>query len=284
MQVLRAKLRSTDHAQIRQQLQEIRSLGFHDQPAVIDVSGLAAGAADDADWDAIIDGLCAGGLKPIAFTGIADVALRDRLSDRMRVPHVDAASLGARIGGARRGDTAEAAAEASGASGEPRAGGGSGRSRSAASVEPASSEPAGAESAGAAAGVAAAEAAASASGAPAGVTDGWQPPLVIHRQVRSGQQIYARQRDLLVLASVSAGAEVIADGNVTCYGQLRGRAIAGASGKADAYIHTLDFEPELVAVAGLYMTFEAGPPAMPPGRIVQVRMDADGERLIIEAV
>lgn len=108
--------------------------------------------------------------------------------------------------------------------------------------------------------------------------------MLVKRQVRSGQQIYARNRDLIVLASVSPGAEVIADGNIACYGALHGRAIAGASGKADACIHALDFRPELVAVAGLYMTFESGPPTLPPGRMVQVRLDPDGDRLITESI
>jgi septum site-determining protein MinC len=112
----------------------------------------------------------------------------------------------------------------------------------------------------------------------------WLPPLVVQRQVRSGQQVYARQRDLIVLASISPGAEVIADGNVTCYGTLRGRAVAGAAGRPDAFIHALDFRPELVAVAGVYMTFESGPPAMPAGRLVQVRLDPAGERLVMDPI
>src|SRR5690606_3167679 len=54
--------------------------------------------------------------------------------------------------------------------------------------------------------------------------------------VRSGQQVYADNRDLTVLAGVSAGAEVIADGSVHIYGPLRGRALAGAQGNEQARI------------------------------------------------
>lgn len=75
---------------------------------------------------------------------------------------------------------------------------------------------------------------------------------VVHSPVRSGQQIYAEGADLIVLGSVSAGAEVIADGHVHIYGVLRGRAIAGARGDLQARIFCQRFEAELVACAGTY--------------------------------
>lgn len=80
--------------------------------------------------------------------------------------------------------------------------------------------------------------------------------LVTH-PVRSGTQIYARGGDLIVLNSVSQGAEVIADGNVHIYGALRGRAVAGASGDLDARIFTDRLEAELLCVAGHYLVSEA---------------------------
>lgn len=84
--------------------------------------------------------------------------------------------------------------------------------------------------------------------------------LVIDNPVRSGQKIYAQGADLIVMGQVSHGAEVIADGNVHVYGVLRGRALAGAAGDRQARIISTCFEAELVAVAGYYLTFEAGFP------------------------
>ncbi|NBD94943.1 MAG: septum site-determining protein MinC [Gammaproteobacteria bacterium] len=94
-----------------------------------------------------------------------------------------------------------------------------------------------------------------------------------HEQpIRSGQQIYARDRDLVIEGSVSAGAEVIADGSVHVYGSLRGRALAGASGDESARVYSLDFHAELVAVAGLYKLFEELPEAL-RGTRVQARLE-----------
>ena len=87
------------------------------------------------------------------------------------------------------------------------------------------------------------------------------PTLVIDRPLRSGQQVYARGGDLVVLAAVNAGAEVIADGHIHIYAPLRGRALAGASGATSARIFTTCFAAELVSIAGLYRTFEVGIPA-----------------------
>lgn len=79
---------------------------------------------------------------------------------------------------------------------------------------------------------------------------------IVDRPLRSGQRLYARGCDLVVLAMVSAGAEVIADGNIHIYAPLRGRALAGASGDTEARIFTTCFEAELVSIAGVYRTFE----------------------------
>lgn len=78
------------------------------------------------------------------------------------------------------------------------------------------------------------------------------PAQVIHGTVRSGQQVYAKDRDLIVLGAVSHGAEVIADGNIHIYGALRGRAIAGAQGHEGASIFCQKLEAELVSINGSY--------------------------------
>lgn len=98
------------------------------------------------------------------------------------------------------------------------------------------------------------------------------PTMVIDRPLRSGQQIYARGGDLVVLAAVNAGAEVIADGSIHIYAPLRGRALAGANGAAGARIFTTRFEAELVSIAGVYRTFESGVPDDLAGKPVQVQL------------
>ena len=80
------------------------------------------------------------------------------------------------------------------------------------------------------------------------------PTRVIDKPLRSGQQVYARGGDLVVLAAVSFGAEVIADGSIHVYGPLRGRAVAGARGDASARIYSTCMEPQLISIAGTYRT------------------------------
>lgn len=99
--------------------------------------------------------------------------------------------------------------------------------------------------------------------------------------VRSGQQIYARDRDLVITATVANGAEVIADGSIHVYGTLRGRALAGAQGDADARIYCTDFRPELVSIAGHYRVFEEMPRQF-AGKAVVCHLD--GEKLRIETL
>lgn len=80
----------------------------------------------------------------------------------------------------------------------------------------------------------------------------------VHRgQIRSGQQVYAKDQNLVVIGSVSAGAEVIADGNIHIYGALRGRAIAGATGHHHAQIYCQNLEAELVSINGNYWLSES---------------------------
>lgn len=79
---------------------------------------------------------------------------------------------------------------------------------------------------------------------------------VIYEPVRSGQQIYARGGDLVVLAAVSHGAELLADGHIHVYGPLRGRALAGVSGDQNAHIFCQSLEAELISIAGQYKISE----------------------------
>ncbi|MBX9834152.1 MAG: septum site-determining protein MinC, partial [Burkholderiaceae bacterium] len=104
--------------------------------------------------------------------------------------------------------------------------------------------------------------------------------MVIDKPLRSGQQVYARGGDLVVMAVVSFGAEVIADGNIHVYAPLRGRAIAGARGNTEARIFSTCLEPQLVSIAGIYRTTETELPADVRGKPAQVRLE--GEKLIIE--
>ncbi len=87
--------------------------------------------------------------------------------------------------------------------------------------------------------------------APAAVAQ-HQQSLLITEPVRSGQQVFADSGDLVVIASVGAGAELIAEGSIHVYGALRGRALAGINGNAEARIFCSRLEAELVAIAGLY--------------------------------
>src|SRR5690606_34861063 len=104
--------------------------------------------------------------------------------------------------------------------------------------------------------------------------------LVVDKPLRSGQQVYARGRDVVVMAMVNPGAEVVADGNVHVYAPLRGKAIAGARGDTDARILTLCLEPELVSIAGVYRTSENPLPDPLRGKPAQVRLQ--GDRLVME--
>jgi septum site-determining protein MinC len=79
------------------------------------------------------------------------------------------------------------------------------------------------------------------------------PGLTVRTPVRSGQVIHAVGGDLVVLAPVSSGAEIIADGNIHVYAPLRGRALAGAQGNSDVSIFCLALEPEFLSIAGRYL-------------------------------
>lgn len=109
--------------------------------------------------------------------------------------------------------------------------------------------------------------------------------MVVDKPLRSGQKVYARGGDLVVLAPVNPGAEVVADGNIHVYSSLRGKAMAGARGNANARVFALSLDPELVSIAGVYRTSEN--PLAPDvrGKCAQVRLSNDGlEKLLFEAL
>ncbi len=93
-------------------------------------------------------------------------------------------------------------------------------------------------------------------------------------QVRSGQQLYAKGRDLIVTGAAGASSEVISDGSIHIYGRLMGKVIAGASGDRNARIYCLAFGAELVSIAGIFRVFEAIPADL-MGKAVQIWLDGD---------
>ncbi|MCK9201924.1 MAG: septum site-determining protein MinC [Gallionella sp.] len=104
--------------------------------------------------------------------------------------------------------------------------------------------------------------------------------MIIDKPVRTGQRIYAKGGNLVVLAIVNAGAELIADGDIHIYAPLRGRAIAGAHGNENARIFVHRLEAELISIAGCFQVFENGVPENVRGKPAQIRLD--GTRLIFE--
>jgi septum site-determining protein MinC len=94
---------------------------------------------------------------------------------------------------------------------------------------------------------------------PAPVPEPALPSLLHHQPVRSGQRVYAKNRDLIVTATVAAGAEVMADGCVHVYGPLRGRVMAGVHGDTEARVFCQTFNAELVSIAGIFRVFETIP-------------------------
>jgi septum site-determining protein MinC len=109
--------------------------------------------------------------------------------------------------------------------------------------------------------------------------------LVIDKPLRSGQQVYAKGRDLVVLHMVNPGAEVIADGHIHVYAPLRGKAIAGARGNTEARIFAFSLQAELLSIAGVYRTSEVPLPAHVLGKPTQVRLEGGSEgKLVFEGL
>lgn len=105
-----------------------------------------------------------------------------------------------------------------------------------------------------------------------------EPGMLQTQPLRSGQQVYAANRDLTVCAMVGAGAEAIADGSIHIYGPLRGRALAGASGNTQARIFCREFNAELVAIAGTYRVLDEVPKKL-LGKAVQIWLEKDQLRI-----
>lgn len=101
---------------------------------------------------------------------------------------------------------------------------------------------------------------------------------LITRPVRSGRQVYAQQGDLVVLASISPGAELLADGHIHVYGALRGRALAGVSGDTTARIFCHSLEAELISVAGYYRIRDDMPEDL-IGQPAQIFLDHERVRI-----
>ena len=106
--------------------------------------------------------------------------------------------------------------------------------------------------------------------------------MVVDKPLRSGQHVYAKGRDLVVLAMVNPGAEIMADGHIHVYAPLRGKAIAGAKGDTSARIFTHSLEAELLSIAGVYRTSDAPLPKEVAGKAAQVWLV--GDKLVMLAL
>ncbi len=222
--------------------------GFEWQPVIIDASRLAAELTPD--WSLLVEGLRALRLHPVGLAGapetMRETAAALRLGWLAALPEPKRRAAVVAAATATAPERVEAAAAAVTAAPPP-----------AAAAPPA---------------------------APATESARANDPLVIDRPVRSGQQLYARDRDLVIIGGVSPGAEVIADGNVHIYGPLGGRAIAGARGRRDAGIFTLALQAELVAVCGIYRTFEEGLPPALAGKPVRISLDVNADSLSLRGL
>ncbi len=95
--------------------------------------------------------------------------------------------------------------------------------------------------------------------------------MLLKAPVRSGQRVYAKDGDLIILSSVNPGAEVMADGHIHVYGTLRGRALAGVKGNKEARIFCHSLQADLIAIAGYYLTNE-DLPSDKRGNAVQISL------------
>ena len=232
---------------------------FEDDLTVIDVATLPAGS-EPVDWAGIIALLKKYRLNPVAVRNappemaaeIAAHGLSLETATKPRADEVDAAPAKA----AAKAAAAPAPAQATPAAPSAPAPASASNTATASNKTPAA--------------MAAANAAPATEGFPgnAGV-------MIIDTPVRAGQRIYARGCDLIITAVVNNGAEVIADGSIHVYNTLHGRALAGASGNAEARIFAMTMSPELVSIAGVYRTFEDGFPAEFARSPAQIRLIGD---------
>lgn len=276
-------LRTTDIADIETELGErVRDAGdlFSNAPVLVDVSALTAGqTADQLPLGRLIELLGAHTMRAVGIVGatgvlleqalglglIEEVAIRPRQRPAAPMPTEAEGTVAApteaptdKHATAGTADSAETQTqvplfEAPSAMAEAPAAGPAGSGQIQATVQAAVDH------------------------AVAGLT---APTLVIDKPLRSGQRVYARGGDLVVLGVVSHGAEVIADGNIHVYGPLRGRAIAGANGDADARIFATAMQPELISIAGTYRMTDKPLAQDVLGKPAQARLD--GDRLLIE--
>jgi len=107
---------------------------------------------------------------------------------------------------------------------------------------------------------------------------GLRLPMVVSQPVRAGQIVYAQHGDLVVLAPVNPGAQLLADGNIHVYAPLRGRAVAGVRGATGAQIFCLRLEAELVGIDAAYVISEDIPAAL-AGRAARVWLEGGRCRL-----
>jgi septum site-determining protein MinC len=109
------------------------------------------------------------------------------------------------------------------------------------------------------------------------------PPIAIGKlvtaPVRGGQQLYAQGSDLVLVAAVNQGAEVLADGHVHVYGPLRGRALAGARGDRSARIFTTCLEAELLSIAGIYQVIDDKLAEHLHGKPAQIYLQGDSLKI-----
>ena len=248
-------LKSTDLAALQREL----TLRFGDIPdffdqdaLVIDLSPLQVqpdGAAPELDFPQLLSLLRAYRLNPIAVKGGSSAHMAAALSAGL-MPAPDAHLVGSKSAKHTTGTPGEATTSPEAAPARP--------------VSSSTKAPA----------------------AVAAAAPGQLNALIIDKPLRSGQQVYARGRDLVVLAMVNAGAEVIADGHIHVYAPLRGKAIAGARGNTDARIFALALDAELLSIAGVYRTSENPLPDDVRGKPTQVRLVAspDGDKLMMDAM
>ncbi|HXE18937.1 MAG TPA: septum site-determining protein MinC [Castellaniella sp.] len=216
---------------------------YENEPVVIDAQGLT----ESPDWQALAEALRRHHLHPIGVQASAEMQAQAAQSGLAPLD----ASAGPAASAAAQPDAAEPArarpAGKAPAAPQPSAGKGSAAGKKPITPDTPAS--------------------------PSGET------LVVRHPLRSGQRIYAKGSDLIVMGMVSQGAEVIADGNIHVYGPLRGKAMAGAHGRTDVMILTTHLDPELLAIAGVYRVIETRLPDSLQSRPAQVTLDGDTLRI-----